>query len=194
MADIFQRAQVVQPENKQKKKKVRGRPQHNPARLNARKITRKLVRYCYYCNYYQGRIKRKGAFVHAQNIRIHIILRMRKVPSGHLLSIETFFSIKQFCLRTVKAQIRLRGCAGWSGPSLSAYAHRHVFAWRGPSLEQTDLSICFEFLQGFSDWPFHLVGVIRLFSGRYRPLQIQLCRRTSEPRTSFITDHMQDKL
>ena len=31
----------------------------------------------------------------------------------------------------MKARIRLRGCAGWSGPSLSAFARRHVFSWRG---------------------------------------------------------------
>ena len=30
----------------------------------------------------------------------------------------------------MKALIRLRVCAGWSGPSLSAYARRYVFAWR----------------------------------------------------------------
>ena len=29
-----------------------------------------------------GRVKRKGAFKHAQNVRIHIILHMRKVSSG----------------------------------------------------------------------------------------------------------------
>ena len=27
--------------------------------------------------------------------------------------------------------VRLRGCAGWSGPSLSAYAWGHIFEWRG---------------------------------------------------------------
>ena len=35
-------------------------------------------------------VKRKSAFEHAQNVRIH--LRMRKISSGHLLSIETFYS------------------------------------------------------------------------------------------------------
>ena len=40
-------------------------------------------------------------------------------------------SIRWFCLRTAKAQIKLRGRAVWSGPSLSAYARRHVFEWRG---------------------------------------------------------------
>ena len=131
----------------------------------------------------------------AQNVRFHIVLRMRKVSSGHLLPSETFYSIKWFCLRTAKALIRLRaqshpgicfpvkpsivsndsvygqrrpwsdcarkvsswhllpnwnilsikwfclrtakalirlrGCAGWSGPSLTAYARRRIFARRG---------------------------------------------------------------
>ena len=62
-----------------------------------------------------------------------IILCMRNVSSGLLLSIHTFCSSQCYCLRTVKVLIRLRGCAVWSGPSLSAYyAQRHVFVWRGP--------------------------------------------------------------
>ena len=55
-----------------------------------------------------------------------IILRMRKVLSGSLHSIHTFCSIQWFCYRTVKTLIRLRGSAGLSGPSLSAYAQIHV--------------------------------------------------------------------
>ena len=39
-----------------------------------------------------------------------------------------FRSIQWFCSRTVKALIRLRKCAVWSEPSLSACARRHVFA------------------------------------------------------------------
>ena len=35
--------------------------------------------------------------------------------------------IQWFRLRTGKALIRLCGCAGWSGPSLFAYARRHGF-------------------------------------------------------------------
>ena len=42
-------------------------------------------------------------------------MRMRNGLFGHLLSIETWFSIQWFCLRTAKAMIRLRGCAVWSG-------------------------------------------------------------------------------
>ena len=38
---------------------------------------------------YIGRVKRKSAFEHAQNAQIQIILRMRKVPPGPLLSIHT---------------------------------------------------------------------------------------------------------
>ena len=39
----------------------------------------------------------KSAVEHAQSVRIHIILHLRKVSSGHLLSIETFYSIPWFC-------------------------------------------------------------------------------------------------
>ena len=51
-----------------------------------------------------------------------------------LLSFNTFCSIQWFCQWTVTALIRLRGCAGWSRPLLSAYAQRHVFAWHGQIL------------------------------------------------------------
>ena len=37
-----------------------------------------------------GRVKRKRAFEHAQNVQNHIILHLRKVSAGHLL-IETFY-------------------------------------------------------------------------------------------------------
>ena len=57
---------------------------------------------------------------------------MREVPSGRLLSVDTFCSVQWFWQRTAKALIRLRGCASRSGPSLSAFARRHVFVWRGP--------------------------------------------------------------
>ena len=43
--------------------------------------------------YKVGRFKRKSTLEHAQNVRIHIILRIRKVSSGSLLSIDTFCSI-----------------------------------------------------------------------------------------------------
>ena len=35
-----------------------------------------------------GRVKRKCVFEHAQNVQTQIILCMRKVSSGHLLSIH----------------------------------------------------------------------------------------------------------
>ena len=47
---------------------------------------------------------------------------MRKVSSGPLLSIDTFYSIQWFWQRTAKTLIRLRMRAFWSGPSLSAHA------------------------------------------------------------------------
>ena len=44
-----------------------------------------------------GRVKRKRDFEHEQNEQVHVILRMRKVSYGLLLSIHTFCSIKNFC-------------------------------------------------------------------------------------------------
>ena len=41
----------------------------------------------------------------------------------------------------MKALIRLCGCRGWSGPSLSAYAWRHIFAWDGPHYFSEDWNI-----------------------------------------------------
>ena len=67
-----------------------------------------------------------------QTVRMHIILHMCNVSSGHLLSIRTFYSIQRFCLQTMKAPIRLCVCSGWSGPSLPTYAWRHIFAWCCP--------------------------------------------------------------
>ena len=44
-----------------------------------------------------GRAKRKRAFEHAQNAQIQIILCMRKVSSGPLLSIRIFWNNQWFC-------------------------------------------------------------------------------------------------
>ena len=49
-----------------------------------------------------------------------------------------FYSTRWFYKWTVKVQIRLRGCAVWSGPTLSAYVRRRVFAWR-PSAKSLEL-------------------------------------------------------
>ena len=45
-------------------------------------------------------VKRKSAFEHVQNVQIQIILHMRKISTGRLLSIQAFFSIQYFCKRT----------------------------------------------------------------------------------------------
>ena len=65
----------------------------------------------------------KIAFEHAQNAQN--TLRMRMVSSGPLLSIHISCSIQWLCKRKVKVLIRLRSCAVWSGPSLSAHAKTH---------------------------------------------------------------------
>ena len=79
-----------------------------------------------------GCAKPKSFFEHAQNVWIQIIMRMIKVSSGPLFFMHAFYSIQYFCWRTVKALIRLRACASWSGPLLYAYARRHIFAWCNP--------------------------------------------------------------
>ena len=44
--------------------------------------------------HYMGHVKRKSTYEHAQNVRINITLRMRKVLFGSLLFIITFCSIQ----------------------------------------------------------------------------------------------------
>ena len=68
-----------------------------------------------------------SAFKHAQNVPIPIIMRMRKVSSGHLLAIDTLYRIQGFWQRRANAQIRLRIRAVWSGHSLSAHAQKAYF-------------------------------------------------------------------
>ena len=83
-----------------------------------------------------GRAKRKSAFEHAQNVQIHIILRMRKVSFGRLLSIHTFCSIQWFILLAVgegpDQTARMRRLIRHS---LSTYAWWHIFAEQDPLLK-----------------------------------------------------------
>ena len=79
------------------------------------------------------------AFKHAQSAQIQIILCIGTVSPGHLLSIETFFSRQYFCFLIAKALKRLRGCAGCSRLSMSAYARRNVFAWPSPHINRRSL-------------------------------------------------------
>ena len=80
------------------------------------------------------RVKQIGAFSFSQNAqnKIRCIL---KASSGRLLFRNTFCSMQRFCKRSVKALIRLHGCADWSWPLLSAYAWSHVFARRYPCID-----------------------------------------------------------
>ena len=54
-----------------------------------------------------GRIKLVSAFEHVQNALMQIILHMRKVSSGSLLSISSFYGTQSFFQQTVKVWIRL---------------------------------------------------------------------------------------
>ena len=55
-----------------------------------------------------GAKPRKGVFEHAQNAHIRIHLAHAHNSSGPLLSIDTFYSEKWFCLRTAKASSLIR--------------------------------------------------------------------------------------
>ena len=80
----------------------------------------------FFFKYHMNLAKRKSAFEHAQNVRIY--LRMRKIFSWSLLSIDNFSRILWFWQRIAKNLIRLRECAVWSGPSLSAHAPKETFS------------------------------------------------------------------
>ena len=45
----------------------------------------------------------KSAFAHAQNVRIHIILHMRKVSSGRLFSIGTFYKVNKWTQELIQS-------------------------------------------------------------------------------------------
>ena len=81
--------------------------------------------------------KRKGLRT-CGNCTVRFTPHMRKVSSGHYVSIDTFYSFNWLLVDSEDLD-QMRGCAGWSGPSLPAYALRHVFAWRGTFKEVEQL-------------------------------------------------------
>ena len=52
--------------------------------------------------------------------------------SSGICSTLKHYSIQWFWLQIAKALIRLHECAVWSGPLLSGYAWKYIFAWHGP--------------------------------------------------------------
>ena len=62
------------------------------------------------------------AFMEKKKILLH-----HQLWSGTLSSNDTFCDIQRFFKRTVKVQISLYKCAGWSSPSLSAF-HQSISA------------------------------------------------------------------
>ena len=75
---------------------------------------------------HMGRAKRKGVFQHSKNAEIQI-------HPAHVQSHPDICSPLTIVSNdSVNGQ---RECAGWLGPSMSAYAQRHVFAWRSPCVK-----------------------------------------------------------
>ena len=74
-----------------------------------------------------GRIKRKGAYEHAQNVQMHINVHMRKVSSGHLL-FEIFLYHPMIMFEDTV------------GPEQTAWMRRLIWAIRCPRLPKDTFS------------------------------------------------------
>ena len=79
---------------------------------------------------YMDHAKQNCDFRHAHKEQIHIHPAHAQIHPGICAPLITFYNVQWFVEGTVKTLIRLRGSAGWSGPSLSDYARSHVFARR----------------------------------------------------------------
>ena len=70
-----------------------------------------------------GHVKRISVFEHAQKVQIHIILQMRAVSSGQLLSIETSI---------VSGDSVADSECPWLIWAIAPICLKTLFAWRGP--------------------------------------------------------------
>ena len=80
-----------------------------------------------------GHFKWNSALEHAQNTGIHIILHRHSLLWAFALHWK-LYTLKWFCLLTVKTLITLCRCTGWYGSLLSTYTQRHVFAGGSPNI------------------------------------------------------------
>ena len=69
----------------------------------------------------------KRVLMHLRTRYVQICMCIWAVWSGHSLLVDIHYSIHWFCKWTMKAQISLRLCTGWSGPALSANYRRALF-------------------------------------------------------------------
>ena len=88
--------------------------------------------YSFLTKYLGSNIKKNVSSELMHTKKIQTSQRRYIVWSGTLQYFVIVYTAQWFYKRTVKVLIRLRGCAVWSGPSLSAYARRHIFAWHDP--------------------------------------------------------------
>ena len=71
-------------------------------------------------------------------VRNKLILQMRM--RSHSMGLDVWFLVGPFiyfhslCVRTAKALVRLRGCAGSHEPSLFAYVIRTIISWAGSNV------------------------------------------------------------
>ena len=81
-------------------------------------------------NHASRRAKQKCVFEHAQYAQIQIHSAHAQSHPGICSPLIHSIRSNDCVWRIAKVLIRLRGCAGWSGPSLSAHARRHIFLAR----------------------------------------------------------------
>ena len=85
----------------------------------------------------QAASSKKSSFEDAQNMRIHIILHMRKVSYGPLLPIDTFYSIQLFLAdREGPGQTARMRKLVWT--FIVRICRRQIFTWRDPHVGASD--------------------------------------------------------
>ena len=89
--------------------------------------------FCFFLALCGPRQTRKKAFEHAQNAQIQNSKVLPSICSPFIYSV-----VSNDCVRRHGWPNSDCRCAGWSGPSLPAYARRNVIAWRGQYL-MTDI-------------------------------------------------------
>ena len=85
-----------------------------------------LIRFLFVWSDNWPALSEKSVFEHAQNVRIQIILRLRKVSFGHCLSIDSFEWLIQW--RPKIDYAHAQADKGIRCPHI----HKDVFAWRFP--------------------------------------------------------------
>ena len=100
---------------------------------------------------YPDRAMRKRVFRHMRTEKTQISLRIYAIWPGPTLSATRIIGYYWKYVWSIKAQMILCACAGWSESLHFAHVRRHFFAWRAPS----DSCIVIPYLSWFHRTLFH---------------------------------------